>query len=53
MSRILIAEDERATGHLLRKTLEDAGHGVSLVTDGESALKALRAEPFDLMLLDI
>src|SRR5262245_47107520 len=53
MNRILIVEDERATGHLLRKVLEDASYEVALVTEGEAALKALRAESFDLMLLDI
>jgi CheY-like chemotaxis protein/anti-sigma regulatory factor (Ser/Thr protein kinase) len=53
MKRILIAEDERATGHLLGKVLTDAGYQTFLVTDGEAALAALRGEEFDLMLLDI
>jgi len=53
MKRILIAEDERATGYLLDKVLKDAGYETKLVTDGVAALEALRAEPFDLMLLDI
>jgi CheY-like chemotaxis protein/anti-sigma regulatory factor (Ser/Thr protein kinase) len=53
MNRILIVEDERATGHLLRTVLEDAGYAVSLVTDGQAALQVLREESFDLMLLDI
>ena len=53
MKRILIAEDERSTGYLLDKVLKDAGYETRLVTDGVAALEALRAEPFDLMLLDI
>jgi CheY-like chemotaxis protein len=53
MNRILVVEDERATGHLLRKVLAEAGYEVSLVTDGHAALEALREKSFDLMLLDI
>lgn len=53
MKRILIAEDERATGYLLDKVLKDAGYETQLMTDGVAALEALRAGPFDLMLLDI
>ncbi|HET9325997.1 MAG TPA: response regulator [Candidatus Eisenbacteria bacterium] len=53
MKRILIVEDERATGHLLDKVLKDTGYETSLVTDGESALTELRRGAFDLMLLDI
>lgn len=53
MKRILIVEDERATGHLLGRVLEQAGYETMLVTDGVGALEALRAERFDLMLLDI
>ncbi|MEO5618611.1 MAG: response regulator [Candidatus Eisenbacteria bacterium] len=53
MKQILIVEDERATGHLLTKVLGDAGYETKLVTDGVAALEALRAERFDLMLLDI
>ena len=53
MKRILIAEDERATRHLLSKILEKAGYEVEVALDGEAALAALRARPFDLMLLDV
>jgi CheY-like chemotaxis protein/anti-sigma regulatory factor (Ser/Thr protein kinase) len=53
MTRILIAEDERTTRHLLTKVLEKAGHEVEVALDGEAALAALRARPFDLMLLDV
>lgn len=51
--RILIVEDERATRHLLSKVLKDAGYDVTLANDGVAGLEALRAGPFDLMLLDI
>ena len=53
MSRILVAEDERATAHLLSKVLGGAGYEVQLVNDGEAALEALRKAPCDLMLLDV
>jgi len=53
MTKILVVEDERSTGHLLRKVLEGAQYDVTLVTDGVAALEALRAGAFDLMLLDI
>ena len=53
MKRILIAEDERTTRHLLTKVLEKAGYEVQVALDGESALGFLRARTFDLMLLDV
>ena len=53
MTKILVVEDERATGHLLCKVLEGARYDVTLATDGVAALEALRAGAFDLMLLDI
>jgi CheY-like chemotaxis protein/anti-sigma regulatory factor (Ser/Thr protein kinase) len=53
MKRILIAEDDRTTRHLLSKVLEKAGYEVEVALDGEAALTALRARSFDLMLLDV
>ena len=53
MSRILIAEDERATAHLLSKVLGGAGYEVQLVSDGVAALDALRGSHYDLILLDV
>lgn len=50
--RILIAEDQRATAHLLKTILKRAGYDVTLVEDGEAALNALRAEVFDALLTD-
>ncbi len=53
MSSILIVEDDRATRHLLAEVLKSAGYSVTMAQDGARAEKLARAEPFDLMLLDI
>jgi DNA-binding response OmpR family regulator len=52
-ARILIAEDEAPLRNLVRMSLEASGHHVTAVNDGEEALKALAAEPFDLVILDV
>lgn len=51
--KVLIAEDEANLGALLEKFLVGRGHEVRTFTDGRSALDALRAESFDVALLDI
>lgn len=53
MSRILVVEDDRATRHLLREVLKQAGHTLVTAKDGAGALKEVAGGPFDLMLLDI
>lgn len=52
-SRILVADDEPAIRRLLSLTLRRrGGHHVETCDDGEQALARLRAETFDLVLLD-
>jgi len=51
--RILMVEDEVDLGAVVARHLESDGNSVQLVTSGEGALDAMRAEPFDLVLLDI
>ncbi len=51
--KVLIAEDEAHLGSILQSFLEGRGYQVSVHTDGRSALDALRAEAFDVALLDI
>jgi len=51
--RILVAEDNPVNQQVARKTLERAGHAVTLVADGEAALAALKQEAFDLVLMDV
>jgi two-component system nitrogen regulation response regulator GlnG len=52
-ARILIADDEDSLRWVLEKGLRQAGHEVTSVKDGEEALRAVEAEPFDLVFLDV
>jgi two-component system nitrogen regulation response regulator GlnG len=51
--RILVADDEPSIRFVLQEALEDLGHHVSVVEDGDAALSALTRERFDLAFLDI
>ena len=51
--RILIADDEDSLRWVLEKGLRGAGYEAVTVGDGESALRAFEAEPFDLVFLDV
>jgi two-component system nitrogen regulation response regulator GlnG len=51
--RILIADDEDSLRWVLEKGLQQAGYDVTCVKDGEAAIRAFAAEPFDVVLLDI
>ena len=53
MSKILVVDDDRTTRHVLSKVLTGAGFTTSVAKDGVEALKALRAQRFDLLLLDV
>ena len=50
--RILVAEDSPVTQDLLKLVLEQHGHTVDLVSDGEKALAALNAGSYDVALVD-
>jgi signal transduction histidine kinase/DNA-binding response OmpR family regulator len=51
--RILLAEDNAVNRRVVCRILEKAGYEVVVVGDGKDALKMLRAEAFDLVLMDI
>jgi DNA-binding response OmpR family regulator len=53
MNRILVVDDDRTTRHFLSRILKSAGHAVSTASDGTLALRKLRRQNFDLILLDI
>lgn len=53
MARILLAEDDNSMRHFLARSLELAGHEVLAFADGEDALPALSAGPFDILISDI
>ncbi|MFZ5477432.1 MAG: response regulator transcription factor [Myxococcota bacterium] len=51
--RILVVEDEALVADVVRYNLEHVGYRVLAVETGEEGLRALAAEPFDLVLLDM
>jgi two-component system response regulator AtoC len=51
--KVLIAEDEEHLGTILEQFLQGRGHSVTTVRDGRAALQALRADTYDVALLDI
>jgi two-component system nitrogen regulation response regulator GlnG len=51
--RILVADDEDSIRWVLATALIGAGHVVEQADNGATALERLRAEPFDLALVDI
>jgi two-component system OmpR family response regulator len=51
--RILLAEDDPLLGEALAKHLTHGGHAVDWVRDGAAADAALRAQSFDLVVLDL
>lgn len=55
MNRLLVADDDRVTRHLLQSVLQSAGFTVTMAEDGVEALEHVRnaALPFDLLLLDV
>jgi DNA-binding NtrC family response regulator len=52
-SRILVADDEPVIRDLLIDILEDAGHEVDAVEDGQAVIEALASRDVDLVLLDL
>src|SRR5919107_4421894 len=52
-ARLLVADDNKVNRLLLTRSLELQGHRVASAANGRIALQMLRAEPFDLLLLDM
>ena len=52
-ARILIADDEDSLRWVLEKGLTQAGYEVTAVADGDAAVRAFEASPFDLVFLDV
>jgi two-component system cell cycle response regulator len=50
---ILVVDDDPINRMVLTRDLEREGHRVATAADGVRALEALRAEPFDIVLLDV
>jgi CheY-like chemotaxis protein len=51
--RILLAEDNAVNRAMIARMVEKLGHSVRVVEDGNEALAALIAEPFDVILMDV
>ena len=51
--RLLIADDDRALGSFLARGLRDDGHEVTVATDGEMAMEAVRTDPPEMAVLDL
>lgn len=51
--RILVAEDYEVNRQVIVPLLEKYGHHVKVAENGEEALAAVRAFPFDLVLMDV
>lgn len=52
-ARILVVDDNQMSRKKLRRAVETLGHGVETAVDGASALEAIAADEYDLVLLDI
>lgn len=52
-ARLLVADDNRVNRLLLCRSLELMGHRVDSADNGRRALEMLRAQPYDLLLLDL
>lgn len=52
-ARILVVEDEPGIAGFVRRGLHFEGYAVDVVTDGPGALRALRDNPPDLLVLDV
>jgi two-component system cell cycle sensor histidine kinase/response regulator CckA len=52
-TRILIVEDSRTQAEALRILLETQGYSIAVAPDGETAVKRIREEAFDLVVSDI
>lgn len=51
--RILLAEDDRLIGSAIQQAFRDAAYALDWVQDGESAITAITAQAYDLLLLDL
>jgi len=53
MATILVVEDDPQVGQTLAERLQEDNHDVKLVVDAEGALKILRQDEIDMILLDV
>ena len=51
--KILLADDEKTIAVTLGDALRGAGHDVTVVSDGEQAMGAIRTDSFECVITDI
>jgi adenylate cyclase len=51
--RLLVVDDNKVNRLLLGRGLEQQGHTIAFAENGRQALEMLRAQPFDLVVLDV
>ena len=51
--KVLLADDEKSIAVTLSDALRDAGHDVTVVSDGRNAMEAFRREPFECLISDV
>lgn len=51
--QVLLVEDSLVNQRLVSNLLGNAGHVVTIAADGQQALAALQAKPFDIVLMDV
>lgn len=52
-ARVMVVDDEARVREIVSRRLAEAGYECTTASDGNSALKKLKSEPIDLVLLDI
>jgi DNA-binding response OmpR family regulator len=52
-ARVLVVDDEPLVREVVARYLEEDGHEVVVVADGEAALHGLSRDPYDLVVLDL
>src|ERR1700704_3999403 len=52
-AKILVVEDDRALRNAVVSALQSGGYEVDYAADGSAGVQALRAKPYDVVLLDI
>lgn len=51
--RVLLVEDDTMIGEVIRDTLKDESYAVDWIQDGLAVASTLKAQPYDLILLDL
>ncbi|NOX34370.1 MAG: sigma-54-dependent Fis family transcriptional regulator [Deltaproteobacteria bacterium] len=53
MKKILVVDDDAAHGRMLKTLMSDWGHEIHLANDGTIAVEMVKAQPFDMVLMDM